>query len=46
MKKPVVLSTGGGNLKEINASVKILKKNKTNFSLYIVCLNILVVMIG
>ena len=33
MKKPVVLSTGGGNLKEINASVKILKKNKTNFSL-------------
>ena len=33
MKKPVVLSTGGGNLNEIRQSVNILKKNKTNFAI-------------
>jgi len=32
MKKPIVISTGGGKIKEIKESVKILKKNKANFS--------------
>lgn len=33
MKKPIVISTGGGNLKEIKESVKVLKKNKANFAI-------------
>ena len=32
MRKPIVLSTGGGKIKEIKESVKILKKNNANFS--------------
>ena len=33
MGRPVVLSTGGGKIKEIKESVKILKKNNTDFAL-------------
>lgn len=33
MRKPVVLSTGGGKLREIKESVKILKKNRANFAI-------------
>ena len=33
MKKPIILSTGGGNLLEIKESVKVLKKNKANFAI-------------